>query len=108
MAEFEATREKYFREITKAEFVAQPPVHHEGDHVGRILGPVKDPALPPIELSVTLAAAKAPISEAILPRPQDQNSGGWMSHCCWHGGYRLFILGSRNNSDALSLAASAP
>src|ERR1700753_908702 len=51
-------------QIAQAEFVAQPPEHHERDDVGRVLRPVQQALAALIELFATVATAKSAVASS--------------------------------------------
>jgi hypothetical protein len=66
VAEREAAGQEHLGEVAQAELVAKPPEHHEGDHVGGVLGPVQHGAGALVGL---LAAAPAAEPATALSRP---------------------------------------
>ena len=62
MTELDAAKKEHLGQIAQAEFVAEPPEHHERDDIGGILGPVQNAAGAFIELFAAIAAAEAPIT----------------------------------------------
>src|SRR3954462_6056001 len=62
MAEHDATHGEHLGQIAQAQFVAQAPEHHEGDDIGRILGPVQQRAGALVELLATGTAAEPAIA----------------------------------------------
>ena len=57
MTEHDAADQKHLRQIAQAEFVAQPPEHHERDDVGGVLRPVQQALTALIELFAAVATA---------------------------------------------------
>jgi hypothetical protein len=53
--------QEHFRQIPQTQLVAYPPQHHETDDIGRVLEVIEACPSALIKLSVTCAAAKAPI-----------------------------------------------
>jgi hypothetical protein len=64
MTEHDAADQEHLRQIAQAEFVAQPPEHHERDDVGRVLRPVQQALTALVELFAAVATAKS----AVAPR----------------------------------------
>src|SRR4028118_1159529 len=57
VAEHDAALEEHLAEVAQGQAVAQPPQHHEGDDVARVLRPVQQAGTALIELPATVAAA---------------------------------------------------
>jgi hypothetical protein len=62
MAKHHATQGEHLGQVAQAQFVAQPPEYHEGDDVGRILGPVQHRAGSLVELLAARAAAEPAVA----------------------------------------------
>ena len=62
MAELNPAEEKHLGKIPQAQFVTQPPEHHERDHVGWIVGEVKNTTASLVELLAARATTKAPVT----------------------------------------------
>src|SRR5580700_5866824 len=62
IAEYDAADEEHLSQVSQAEFVAQTPEYHEGDDVGRILGPVQQAGAAFVELFAAGAATEAAIA----------------------------------------------
>jgi hypothetical protein len=58
----DAALEEHLGQITPREPVAQPPQHHQGDHVRGVLRGVQHAAAALIELPAAVAAPKAPVA----------------------------------------------
>ena len=62
VTEHDAADQEHLRQVAQAEFIAQPPEHHERDDVGRILGPVQQAPAALIELLAASATAKSAVT----------------------------------------------
>src|SRR3954471_2722327 len=62
VAEHEAADEEHLGQVPQGELVAQPPEHHEGDDVARVLGPVQQAAGALVELLAARPAAEAAVA----------------------------------------------
>jgi len=62
MTEHDAADQEHLWQIAQAEFVAQPPEHHEGKDVGRVLRPVQQGRAALIELFAAVTAAKPAVA----------------------------------------------
>jgi hypothetical protein len=62
VTEHDAADQEHLRQVAQAEFVAQPPEHHESDDVRRILGPVQQALTALIELFAAGTTAKSAVA----------------------------------------------
>ena len=62
MTEHDAAYQEHLRKVAQAEFVAQPPEHHERDDVRRILRPVQQALAALVELFAAGATAKSAVT----------------------------------------------
>src|ERR1700710_921251 len=58
----DAAHQEHLRQIAQAEFVAQPPEHHERDDIRRVLRPVQQALAALVELLAAVATAKSPVA----------------------------------------------
>ena len=62
MTEHDAAYQEHLRKVAQAEFVAQPPGHHERDDVRRILRPVQQALAALVELFTAGGTAKSAVT----------------------------------------------
>src|SRR4051812_46639733 len=77
MAEHDAAHGEHLGQIAQAQLVTQPPEHHEGDDIGRVLGPVQDAATALIEL----LAARNCLPHVTACRTYGSGTGGSPGRC---------------------------
>src|SRR6185437_6884908 len=69
VAEHETADQEHLGQIPQAEFVAEPPEHHEGDDVARVLRPVQQTRAALVKLLRAIEAAETAIALGRALRP---------------------------------------
>ena len=69
VAEHEAAVEEHLAEVAQGQAVAQPPQHHQGDDVGRVLRPVQHAGAGLVELPAAVTAAEPAVALGGALRP---------------------------------------
>jgi hypothetical protein len=82
VAEHKAADQEHLGQITQTEFVAEPPEHHESDHVTRVLRPVQQTGATLVELLRAIEAAEPAIAlrRALGPFPDRCRPASWATH----------------------------
>ena len=75
VAEHDAALEEHLAKVAQGEAVAQPPEHHEGDDVGRVLRPVEHPGAALVELAAAVTAAEPAVALGGALRPLRHSRG---------------------------------